>query len=159
MALSLIILCILNNIYTFFAIYNSKYKTKIRLKNILQSDKEIIIIIDKICNFNLEFLFDEFISEDIENIEDKDNQDPENPNENESDLENESENLIISDNEDKIIKDYINFNENIIQILLKKGKRTYQEDFGPDNEVKKFFKHLNTFLFLYKILFINRKIL
>ena len=115
-------LSIINDIYSFFAIYNSKYKTNIQLSNILQSDEEIIKIIDKICNFILDFLFDGFNSEDIDNIEDKDNQGPDNPNDNESDLENESDNEITSNNENIFLKDYINFNDFYPKITKKKEK-------------------------------------
>ena len=46
------------DILNFIKYYNNKYKTKININIILQSDENEKNIINKICNYILEFYFD-----------------------------------------------------------------------------------------------------
>ena len=79
-------------------------------------------IIDKVCNYVLEFLYDDFNNENQDNSEEKGKDDLENYEENEYAIENETENRIISNDENKAQKDYIDFNEFYPKVLKKKEK-------------------------------------
>ena len=60
---------IINDILKFFENYNRKYRTKLNLNNIIDNDDDIQNIINKVCNYLLDFYFDIDTSELVEKCE------------------------------------------------------------------------------------------
>ena len=130
-------LSIITDIYSFFNKYNNQYHTKIDFNNIIQSDEPILNFIEKISNNVLVLLFDDNYIEENEEVKQVNKISSELQTESKEDIDNDE--IIQEEREEK---DCLEFDEFYPKIIKKKGKRTYREAFGDDNEIKAFFDNL-----------------
>ena len=128
---------VINDILLFLSKYNKQYKTSLNFINIIQSTNELNEIIDKVTETCLEYIFDNMnISQEHE--------------------ESKTEEIIIEDNvfkesnsengnsnNDKVENEEFNFEEIFPKKHnYKKGKLSYSDAFGPDNELKIYLNNL-----------------
>ena len=147
---------VINDIYQFIKNFNSKYNTKLDFNIILQSDEEDLKIIDNVGNYLLEFFLD-YYKDDNQTLKNKNTGSNEINNDNiDENIDNEDDIKNYEDNEIKEYDDDLKHGDDSnednndslnFEIFYEKKKnnykkKTYNDAFGEDNELKKFLDSL-----------------
>ena len=138
---------IINDILNYLKCYNLKYKTDLNIHIIIQGDESDNAIITKVCNYILNLFFG-IEPEDYDNEnsseESSDNNNSNNLDDTDlefKDLDNKSDEFSEENDDSADILYFDEFNKK--KLAKKRCKRNYNEAFGEDNELIKFYDNLN----------------